>query len=275
MRISLAGICMLVTFQLQAQYYLQHLVVAERSTEQFKLLKRHQIKKVVASGTQPDGTPSENFLLEQIVDAANNRVITSTQSNFTGQSLMISTYNDRGQVMQVVDSSASIVNRSTYTYNDKGQLTHLSMQAADSMQQYTLQEVYELEYDTKGFPSGMRRIKNQKDTLQVIFIASENGKPGEEHWWQNKRQIETWYYYYDAQGRLTDVARFNRRANQVIPDYLYEYDQQNRVAKQTSVQGVGNYRIWQYQYDARGLKSKEMVFNKSKQLEGIINYSYQ
>lgn len=275
MRLIMAVILALIGTQLQAQYYLQHLVVAERSAEQFRLMKRNYITRMTARSMESDGQPSENFQIEQKVDAGQNKVTTFTSSNFTGQSVMTSFYNGKGQVLEVSDSSSSVANHISYTYNQQGLLTKLHIESKDSMQQYTLEEWHELEYDQKGFPSGMLRIKNGKDTTRVIFIASENGKPAEEHWWNKNRLLETWYYYYDDKGRLTDVARFNARANRILPDYMFEYDNRGRVFKQTTVQGAGTYRIWQYEYDERGLKKKETVLNKLKQVEGSIVYEYK
>lgn len=275
MRLILAVILALIGNQLQAQYYLQHLVIAERSAEQFRQMKRNYISKMTARSIEADGQPSDNFQIEQKVNASRNTVTTFTSSNFTGQSVMTSIYNGKGQVLEVSDSSSSVFNHIEYSYNQQGLLTKLHIQSKDSMQQYTMEEWHELEYDTKGFPSGMLRIKNGKDTTRVIFIASENGKPAEEHWWNKNKLLETWYYYYDDKGRLTDVARFSARANRILPDYLFEYDTRGRVIKQTTVQGAGTYRIWQYEYDERGLKTKETVLNKYKQVEGTIQYEYK
>lgn len=275
MRLILAGILAMGSLQLQAQYYLQHLVVAERSADQFRQMKRNYISRMTARSIEADGQPSENFRIEQKVDAGRNTVTTYTASNFTGQSVMTSIYNGKGQVLEVSDSSSSVFNHIAYTYNQQGLLAKLHIESKDSMQQYTMEEWHELEYDQKGFPSGMLRIKNGKDTTRVIFIASENGKPAEEHWWNKNKLLETWYYYYDDKGRLTDVARFNARANRILPDYMYEYDNRGRVIKQTTVQGAGTYRIWQYEYDERGLKTKETVLNKYKQVEGTIRYEYK
>ena len=275
MQIRLLVLLVFGALQVQAQYYFQHLVAAERSAKQYNLLRQNKVRQVKATLTAPDGEADPNFLLEQRLDAASNTLVTQTGSDFTGRSVMVSTHNTQGQVLQVLDSSSSIVNRSAYTYNAQGQLQQLRTQSADSMQQYMTDELFLLEYDKKGFPSGMLRIRNNTDTTRVIFLASENGQPGEEHWWRNNRRIETWYYYYDDKGRLTDVARFNARANRILPDYMFEYDAQDRVVQQTTIQGAGSYRIWQYQYDARGLKTAELVFNKNRQQEGRINYQYQ
>lgn len=263
--------------QAQAQFYLQQVVNAERAAAHFELLKKNKVKRVVATSFDADGSLSEDFLLQQQVNASKNTLTTLSKSNYTGSSVMVSTYNEKGKIAQVIDSSSSIINQSYYTYNTAGQLSKLEMISADSVQSYVIREVNLFEYNDKGYPARMTRIKDGKDTTQIVFIALENGKPGSEQWWRNNRKTATWYYYYNEQGQLTDVARDNARAGRILPDYLYEYDEQGRLVQQTTVLSAngGNYRIWRYVYDSRGLKIKEGVFNKQQQLEGSIEYTFQ
>ena len=84
------------------------------------------------------------------------------------------------------------------------------------------------------------------------------------------------YYYYDDRNRLTDIVRFHYKANRLLPDYLFEYDDNDRVIQKittTSGQHIG-YLIWRYLFDEKGLKRKEALFNKEKQPQGRIDYSY-
>jgi hypothetical protein len=39
--------------------------------------------------------------------------------------------------------------------------------------------------------------------------------------------------------------------------------------------GSANYLIWRYSYNENGMKEKEVVFNKQKELLGRIEYRYQ
>ena len=84
------------------------------------------------------------------------------------------------------------------------------------------------------------------------------------------------YYYYDDKNRLTDIVRFNYKANRLLPDYLFEYDNNDRVIQKiTTTSGLNlGYLTWRYVFDERGLKTKEALFNKEKQLQGRIDYSY-
>jgi YD repeat-containing protein len=125
-------------------------------------------------------------------------------------------------------------------------------------------------------PSGMVRIKNGRDTLWVTFIAEEHGWIGEERWLQKGKLVETYYYYYDAAGRVTDITHFNKTARRILPDYTFEYNAQGRLTSMvTFINGTNQYRTWRYTYDSRGLKTGEVVYNKYRQQEGKLIYSYQ
>ncbi|MBK8953317.1 MAG: hypothetical protein IPM85_14660 [Chitinophagaceae bacterium] len=120
------------------------------------------------------------------------------------------------------------------------------------------------------------RSAEGSDTLQIIFTTDEYGNIGEEK--TIKKGIETGnlLYYYDNKSRLTDIVRYNTRARKLLPDIMFEYDEIGRVIQKittTSSLHMG-YLIWRYIYDNNGLKIKEAVFNKDKQITGKIEYSY-
>ena len=57
---------------------------------------------------------------------------------------------------------------------------------------------------------------------------------------------------------------------------MFEYDDNDRVIQKittTSSLHLG-YLIWRYQFDENGLKTKEALFNKDKELTGKIEYKY-
>jgi YD repeat-containing protein len=57
---------------------------------------------------------------------------------------------------------------------------------------------------------------------------------------------------------------------------MFEYSAKNQVIQRITVPGNGsNYLIWRYQYDDRGLRVREAIFDKYKQLTGKIEYQYQ
>jgi hypothetical protein len=88
---------------------------------------------------------------------------------------------------------------------------------------------------------------------------------------------EKTYYYYDGKNRLTDIVRFNTKARRLLPDYMFEYTENNQVSQKIttlSMMDLG-YLIWRYVYNDKGLKTKEASFNKDKAMTGKIEYSYR
>lgn len=85
------------------------------------------------------------------------------------------------------------------------------------------------------------------------------------------------YYYYDEKNRLSDIVRYNTKVKKLLPDLMFEYDENNRVVQKiTTVSNLlmGGYLIWRYIFNEKGLKTKEALFNKDKELTGKIDYSY-
>ena len=84
------------------------------------------------------------------------------------------------------------------------------------------------------------------------------------------------YYYYDDKNRLSDIVRYNLKCERLLPDIMFEYDDQNRVIQKiTTTSNIAlGYLIWRYIFDEKGLKTKEALFNKNKQITGKIEYTY-
>ena len=61
-----------------------------------------------------------------------------------------------------------------------------------------------------------------------------------------------------------------------MPETLFEYDENNRVIQKMNVISSNrpDYLIWRYIFNEKGLKTKEALFNKQKELTGKIEYTY-
>ncbi|HMP93363.1 MAG TPA: hypothetical protein PKD90_10855, partial [Phnomibacter sp.] len=230
--------------QARGQYYFQDIVVARQAAEQFGLLKKHKINTVTVQSFEADDSPIENFSLLQRVNAAQNQLVTQSKTDYTGKSELTTTYNPLGMPVSMVDSTNTTVVKTTYEYDAQGRLVAVHSHSYDEGQLYVAEEDHLFTYNAQGHPTQMLRIKRPgNDTLRVVFVPADNGKPGEEQWWRGGRKTETWYYYYDEDNNLTDIARYNARAKAIIPDYLFEYDEDNRLGKQTTVvAGSSDYR---------------------------------
>lgn len=273
----LAALCVLLLGPMagQAQYYYQDLIFAQRTAQQFQLLKTAGLKTVTANARNADGSVPDNFAVQQQVDLAANTLSTQTLSDFTGRSELVSRFDANGRLLETSDRSGSFSSTTRYSYTASGLLQSIVVESSDSLQQYSMKEQRIYSYNAAGQPTSMLRVKNNTDSTNIVFVAAENGQPGEEQWWKGKRRLETYFYYYDEQQRMTDVARFNKRAQRILPDLLFEYHPQGWLAKQVSVQANSNqYRTYRYSYDARGLKVKEEILNKQNQIEAVILYTY-
>jgi hypothetical protein len=118
---------------------------------------------------------------------------------------------------------------------------------------------------------------NGIDTTFVRFVRDEKGNIAEEHVTRNKASLPTVYYYYDADRRLTDIVRYNPRAQKLLPDYIFDYDDAGRLASMLIVPEQNNpeYQKWIYEYNDKGLKTKDSCFNKKKELMGTVEYAYK
>ena len=121
----------------------------------------------------------------------------------------------------------------------------------------------------------MMRIKNKLDTAFVEFVLDEKGNIAEERETRKKIKLQPIYYYYNDNNQLSDIVRYSPRAKQLMAEYIFEYSDANQVIQKITIpSNNSNYLFWRYQYDGRGLKVKEKIFDKQKQLTGTIEYQY-
>ena len=104
---------------------------------------------------------------------------------------------------------------------------------ADSSAYFSQTEVHQYIYKD-GKLDKMWRIINRKDSVEVRFVLDKNGNVIEE--WNVKRGTfsDPLEYYYDDKNRLTDIVRFNHKANRLLPDYMFVYDDNDRVIQKVT-----------------------------------------
>jgi len=267
---------LLFFFDANSQYYYKDLVAAADITRLMKTYTANNIKKVTAKGITPDGGASSDFNEVGEINA-NGTGLTVTTTNNKAISTLRYNFNDRGLLMSTVDSALNVKSTSTYTYDANGKIIFISNLAtdADSSGDFSQSEIHHYLYKD-GKLDKMWRIINKSDSLEVRFVTDEKGNIIEERNFRRGVLADPIYYYYDDKNRLTDIVRFNYKANRLLPDYLFEYDDNDRVIQKittTSGKNLG-YITWRYLFDEKGLKTKEALFNKDKQLQGRIDYSY-
>lgn len=261
-------------YQANSQYYYKDLVAAADLNRQMKTYATNNIRKVTATGITPEGGASPDF--SEVYEINSTTLKITTRINKTVSSVRY-IFNDRGFLATTIDSAAGIKSTSTYTYNANDKITSISNSATDidSSADFSQTEVHQFIYKD-GKLDKMWRIINKTDSLEVRFVLDNNGNVIEE--WNVKRGVfsDPIHYYYDEKNRLTDIVRFNHKANRLLPDFLFEYDDNDRVIQKITTitgQSIG-YLIWRYLFDEKGLKTKEALFNKEKGLQGRIDYTY-
>lgn len=276
MKKSFTGIFFLMVIsQSFGQYYYSDIAGTQQTNQQYKTLISNQLKKISAVSYEANNQPVENFLLEQLIDNTKQQIVTRSKTSTVGESFFISSYRGN-KLSKTVDSSSSAVNTVQYQYEMDGKLKSITSTNKDFDGTLMSTEIHNWFYNAKGQPEKMYRVKNNTDTTYVTFAYDEAGNVGEETWKKKNRVVETYYYYYNAKNQLTDIVRYSKKARQMLPDFIMEYDEKGRVVQMTQTQSASaNYLIWRYLFNTNGLKEKEMVYNKKKEFLGKIEYSYQ
>lgn len=272
--ILIGSIC-LAALGTSAQHYYNDLVVTGEQMKKRAIWLEQKVKAVKFNSLDGNGQPIEGFKCEQIVKNNTTEIITETTTTLSGTSINTAWYNPAGQLIKTVDTSDGNKTEITYTYDAGNRITNITS-LSFSPGNYVNKEQHRWFYDDKGKPVRMQKIRNNTDTTLVTFVTDEQGNPAEEKSVRQGQAQPTYYYYYDDKNRLTDIVRYNNRAKRLLPDYIFEYDAEGRVATMlVTSEGTGDYQKWYYTYDARGLKTQDAAFSKTKALIGKIEYRYQ
>jgi YD repeat-containing protein len=275
MKIFLLPVFLLCSFVLQAQYYYNDIVGTQESNRQMKTYLANKVKMMSATGYTPQGSKATDFAEVHEIKENGNALKISRNSDFN-HSVFYQRFDAQGRLISITDSSVGIQSTTTYDYDDAGRIGLIQNTIKDTATDFNQVELHKWLYAPDGKVDKMWRIINGSDSLQIIFKTDEDGNIGDEKTLKNSVESAAVYYYYDNKKRLTDIVRYNTRLKKLIPDIMFEYDDNDRVVQKittTSSLHLG-YLIWRYIYDDKGLKIKEALFNNSKELTGKIEYSY-
>jgi YD repeat-containing protein len=267
---------LLFFFQANSQYYYKDIVGAADIARQMQSYVASNVKKVTATGITPTGQAATEYGETHEILGNGKMLKIITRINQTVSSILY-TFDDAGQLISTVDSAAGVRGMITYTYDANGKIISITniTTDADSSGDFSQTEVHNYVYKDGKFDK-MWRIINGQDSLEVRFAVDEAGNVIEERRFKSRVLPDPIYYYYDDKGRLTDIVRFNYKANRLLPDFLFEYDDSDRVIQKISTTSGGNlgYLTWRYLFNEKGLKTKEALFDKDKKLQGRIDYTY-
>ena len=275
MRVLLCFILVLSLSAGHSQYYFNDVVSTQFSNDQYKLLRTNKVHKVKAVSYEADNSVTEGFLVEEEIGLDGKRIIQTTSLSGAKPSV-INHFYELNKLKRTQTLFNGIETKTEYSYTDKGAIQKIVLTTTDTAMKATTVEAHEWIYNEAGQPLSMLKIKNRTDTTLIELLKDENGLIIEEHWKKKNRNLETYYYYYDSNNRLTDIVRYNARLKKLLPDFQYEYDANGRVGQMTQVSmSSSSYIIWKYTYNEKGLKQKEIGYDKERRLAGRIEYIYE
>jgi len=275
MKTILLSFFLLCSFAIKAQYYFNDIIGTLESNRQMKTYLTNKVKTISATGYDQRGAKATDFSEFQEVKE-NGTALKSSSFNKLNKTVIYSKFDSQGRLIRSSDSSTAITSVTTYEYDANGRVFKVQNTTRDSANNFNPLELHLRKFNATGKPEKMWRVINNTDSLEIQFTNDEDGNTTDEK--TIRRGVETGviYYYYDEKNRLTDIVRYNSKVKKLLPDMLFEYDDNDRVIQKitpTSSINLG-YLIWRYVFDEKGLKTKEALFNDDKQLTGKIEYSY-
>ena len=275
MKNIILAIATLACFTVQAQYYYNDIISTGESNRQMKTFLANKVKTVSAKGVNPGGMQATDFTeLREVKE--NGMVLKVTTRNNSNTTIYYNRFDNQGRLISISDSSTGIQSITTYQYDATGKILLVINSIKDTANDFNQIETHQWIYNIAGIPEKMWRIINQTDSLEIRFAPDENGNIVDERTYKKRLETAVVYYYYDEKNRLSDIVRFNKKLNRLIPDIMFEYDDSDRVVQKiTTTSSLNlNYLIWRYLFNEKGLKTKEALFNKDKELTGKIEYNY-
>lgn len=256
-----------------AQYYYKDILGNQQLIKEYKLIIEGQAHKISLQSFEDDDSPSQGFFCERVFNKDFSKSEMISRSYMNEESDIKADYKN-GRIVSSTTTTPHSTHSTRFTYDTVGRLIKIQNSTwgnADSTR-FTEERTYE--YNSAGRPVKMKRVKNGIAASEVEFVQDAQGNTIEEHAPDQKER--KYYYYYDDHNRLTDVVHFNEWVQKLLPDYMFQYGDQDLPAQMISVEETGtNYYIWKYAYTVTGLPEIQKCYSKEKRLLGTIQYEYQ
>ena len=275
----LGAVVLLCSPGLQAQYFYNDILGSAQTERMMKTYREQKVRQVSAAGFDENNVQATDFVEFHEVKEG-GQALRITNRSRGDHSVTTHRFDAGGRLESTTDSSALQVSTLRYSYAG-GRIHRLENTTLDATGDYRIVETHTWSFDGEGRPTKMIRVLSgndypRPDTLEIRFVPDDEGNTGDEVTYRGTRETGRIYYYYDDRGRVTDIVRFNEKLQRLMPDVMFEYDENDRVIQKitTTSDRTVAYLIWRFLFDARGLKTKEAVFDNNKQLKGKIEYSY-
>ena len=257
------------------QYYYNDILDARVTGERMKNYAKQKVKTITATGYDANGAKTSDFNEWQEINAE-KRILKITTRSGHQVSRQYYQFDSQFKLMSITDSSGDIKSSTTYSYDNAGNIISIKTTTKDSLQDFNETVEHQYMYNSSGKPEKLWRIINGTDTSEYRLSMEANKNVVDEQLFRRGVGIDPIYYYYDDKHRLTDIVRYNKKAKKLLPTVMFEYDDADRIIQKMTILSTNNpdYLIWRYLYNEKGLKTKEALFNKQKELTGRIEYRY-
>ena len=263
------------SFSVNAQYYYKDIMNTEAVNKEFAILKSSQIKSIKLKSFEDNDQPTQGFFCEKKIKPDFSQSEMLSKSNITGESVIKTDYNPQGLITGAVTTTPTSSNTIQYDYDAAGNMVKITTVTFGDYDSTKITETHEYYYSANNKPEKMLRKKNNQLVSTINFKTDDKGNVIEENATGKSGDLK-YYYYYDAQNRLTDIVHFNTIAQKLLPDFMFEYDQHNQPKQMISVdESARNYYIWRYAYNDKKLPDIQKCYSKEKRILGTIEYEYQ
>jgi YD repeat-containing protein len=281
-------IASLVSTTINAQFYYNDILGTREISNRMKVYLVARVQSVTATGYDPMGTKSPDFNEWQDVQS-NGSVLKITTRNGQSVSRTYYRFDNTTRLVQARDSATDVESNTTYSYDANDNLVNIRTSTKDALHDFDQTKERQWEYK-EGKPVKLLLIVNGTDSLEYIFtvdahknvtdemISHRGGTLSKLDYLYDPNKI---YYFYDDQNRMTDITKYNVKADRLLPDFMFTYDDKNQVIQRITVLSsarIPDYFTWRYAYNEKGLKTKEVLYGKKKELtddlKGKIEYSY-
>ena len=271
-RILAAALLLISTAGVHAQYYFKDIVSNTQLMADMKAYKENKVKKITLKSFEDNGSESEGFFCEKKLNRDYTKTELFTRADIAAASLFTSTFDKGGNLLTTYDSSLLSVTEIKYRYNDQQKISSIfSLIRSKDDFDNSISEEHIYTYENNK-PVKMARVKNGRDTTDILFSLDDNGNVAIE---KDTKNGTKFYYYYDAKNRLTDIVQENEYSKNLKPDYVFEYNNAGLITQMTAVEeGSKNYFVWKYSYE-NGMRIKERCFTDERRLMGSIEYEYK
>jgi hypothetical protein len=270
-----------LNLSVSAQFYYQDIVNTARTEANMALLKDNKIVAQVVQSFDEDRNSDNDFRCTRELSPNFRQIRSVTVSRSTGYSAMTSYFNTKGKLTKTIDSTRSIITTVIYmrnTNDTSGKIQEVYLTSYEPKTKYKFTETRRYQYDQQGRLSQMIHFHGDRieDSTTVSFTLDSLGQVSEEIETGKGSKGRRIYYKYNDQGLLSDIVRYSPTRKKMLPDYIFDYDAQNRLGAMTTVNGeTATYTIWRYSYDEKGLPIQEECYGKKKELLGTVRYKYR